>query len=251
MEIKLLADFVSRFFNFFDEKFPVKNIHKLPQFYSELGLTNLLPFSRGNKVRVVEMEFRKLVLGGKWSRAKLDFLMRRLLHFSEIWLMGPLGFIFALVHLASEKGERGCLILELPSLRAQFDFFENPRMVQLTKRVLQFVEHFSKQINFFIPNTFFVLSKEKLSTILMDPGLVNFLRDQARLAGYKEDFLTEYFEGIQQRSRSRFRESSTDQATSFASRRGCAISPFSSPFWTWGRTSRSLKLISSPSWCWT
>ena len=104
-EVKLLSDFFSRFFNFFDEKFPNKDVHKLPSFYSELGLGSLLPFSRGNKVRTVEKEFRKLVLGGDWSRAKLRFLTRRLLHFSEVWLMGPLGLVFALVDLAQNEGE--------------------------------------------------------------------------------------------------------------------------------------------------
>jgi hypothetical protein len=103
-EIKLLFDFFSKFFNFFDERFPAENIHKLPEFYSKLGLNNLLPFSRGNKIRVVEQEFRKLILGGDWSRCKILFIMRRLLHFNEIWLMGKVGMWFSLVQFAQEKG---------------------------------------------------------------------------------------------------------------------------------------------------
>jgi hypothetical protein len=104
-EIKLLFDFFSKFFNFFDEKFPAPNIHKLPVFYSKLGLTSLLPFSRGNKIRIVEQEYRKLIMAGDWSRQKVLFIMRRLLHFNEIWLMGKIGMWFSLIHHAQAKGK--------------------------------------------------------------------------------------------------------------------------------------------------
>jgi hypothetical protein len=103
-EIKRMTDFFCKFFNFFDEKLPPENIHKLPSFYSQLGLKNLLPFSRGNKIRTVEQEFRKLVQGGQFSIHKVVFLMRRLLHFSEIWMMGPIGLWFSIVYHQMKGG---------------------------------------------------------------------------------------------------------------------------------------------------
>lgn len=93
-----MVEFFTKFFNFFDENFPKKNIHKLPEFYSKLGLKCLLPFSRGNKTRIVEKEFRKFVLGGDWKETKILFLMKRLLHFQEIWLMGKIGLWCSLIH---------------------------------------------------------------------------------------------------------------------------------------------------------
>ena len=88
--------------------------------------------------------------------------------------------------------------------------FQDTELVKTTKRVLEFVKHFSEKINFFIPNTFFVLPKEKVNTILLDPGVIEFLREQASAIGYSEDFIDEFFENCKQRKRARFKKGKSD-----------------------------------------
>jgi hypothetical protein len=71
--------------------------------------------------------------------------------------------------------------------------------------ILDFVKQISDKINFFIPDTFYVISKEKLSTILLDPNLKQYLISQAKSIGYSSEFLTDFFKMIKESSKAKFR----------------------------------------------
>jgi hypothetical protein len=100
-------------------------------------------------------------------------------------------------------GKRLFLILDLKNIPG-FTFFEDFEVLGLTKYVLSFIKNFSEKINFFIPRTFYVISREKLSTILLDPNLKQYLINQARLIGYSQDFLDEFFKSTKDSSKTRF-----------------------------------------------
>lgn len=80
-------------------------------------------------------------------------------------------------------------------------------MLAQVQRVLRLVERFTGQVTFLIPNTFFVLSKEALTSKPLDPGLAAFLKAQAVKVGYKAEFVEDFFAPLRLRKRARFKPS--------------------------------------------
>ena len=179
-----ILEFLCKFFDFQNEDKILKNSDQIPDFYSYFGLKNPLPFSRVNRVKTVSKQFRKGIFGGSWNVELITFILRRLTHFNEIFLMGQVGLIFALVNLNCSTD----------SLTKVFEFMNDKEMMQVTKASLRFLGNFSTSVNFFIPGSVLVISKKKLMPFLEDSEFRKFLKERAMEIGYREEFLDSFFE---------------------------------------------------------
>ena len=199
-------NFAADFFDFWEEQQPPASPDKLPDFYTQLGISRALPFSRSNKVRYFKQTFRKLILGGKYDQIKLRFLGRRLTLFQEVVLLGQVGLIFALVNFEMER-EAADKEREASGVREVFDFFGDKPVFRFVAEFLRFVKGLDSQVNFFVPSNFLVISKEDVGQFLGDAMFKEFLRKQMGLMGYKETALESFFVESGDSEESRFNES--------------------------------------------